>query len=146
MAEPRTQRYWDDIQEGEALPTLDYPLTMTQMVLFISGAQAWSPIHHDSEDARRRGWPDIFPGGMSIQACFSRLIMDFAGEDGWLKKFGIKFRKMNHPGTTMHVTGKVTRKYVEHGEHLVDLDVWAETDRDGVTAPATATVRLPVRA
>jgi hypothetical protein len=50
---------------------------------------------------------------------------------------------MNHLGATMTVRGKVVRKYVADGEHLLDLDVWIETDQYGVTAPASATVMLP---
>lgn len=141
----RIQRYWEDVREGDEVPSISYDLTMTQLILFVSATQAWSPIHHDVEEARRRGWPDIFPGGMSIQACFSRLLMDYVGEAGWLKKFRISFRKPHHPGTTLRLKGKVIRKYVENGEHLLDLDVWAETDRDGLTAPASAVVRLPSR-
>ncbi len=142
---PRPQRYWDDVAEGDQLPPLTYPLTMRQMVLFVSATQAWSPIHHDREEVQRRGWPDIFPGGMSLQACCSRLLMDFVGEEGWLKRFKIRFRRMNHLGATMTVRGKVVRKYVENGEHLLDLDVWIEADQYGVTAPASATVMLPTR-
>lgn len=145
MADRHPQRYWEDVEEGEDIPEAGYPLTMTQMVLFVSATQAWSPFHHDREETQRRGWPDIFPGGMSIQCCFSRVLMDFVGDDGWLKKFRIEFRRMNHPGTTMFIKGRVMKKYIEDGEHLLDLELWAETARDGMTAPAKATVMLPSR-
>ena len=83
MAAPTGQRYWEDVREGDELPELAYPLTMTQLILFVSGTQAWSPVHHDPEEARRRGWRDILPGGMAIQSCFSRLLMSYVGEAGW---------------------------------------------------------------
>jgi acyl dehydratase len=145
MQTTRPQRYWEDVQEGDELPALHYPLTMLQMVLFVSATQAWSPIHHDREEVRRRGWPDIFPGGMALQSCCSRLLMDYIGEAGWLKRFKIRFRRMNHLGTTMTVRGQVVKKYVQDGEHLLDLELWLETEQYGITAPASATVRLPAR-
>jgi hypothetical protein len=57
----------------------------------------------------------------------------------------MEMRRMNHPQDVMKLTGKVVRKYEETGEHLVDLEVWAENQRVGVTTPCTATVRLPSR-
>ena len=43
--------------------------------------------------------------------------------------------------TTMHLRGRVTRKYVgDDGAHLLDVELWSENDREGVTTPATATV------
>jgi len=41
--------------------------------------------------------------------------------------------------------GRVTARYERDGEALVDLDVWAENEREGVTTPGTATVILPHR-
>jgi hypothetical protein len=41
--------------------------------------------------------------------------------------------------------GRVTAKREEAGECLVDLDVWLENEREGVTTPGTATVVLPKR-
>ena len=52
-------------------------------------------------------------------------------------------RKMNLLGDLMTVKGKVTDKRVEDGDHLVEADVWCETDRQGVTTPCKATVILP---
>jgi hypothetical protein len=43
----------------------------------------------------------------------------------------------------MTIKGKVTRKYVQSPEHLVDLDVWIENDKQGLTTPARCTVILP---
>jgi hypothetical protein len=41
--------------------------------------------------------------------------------------------------------GKVTRKYVENGEHLVDLEVWSENQRGQLHTQGAATVRLLAR-
>ncbi len=47
-------------------------------------------------------------------------------------------------GDEMIVTGKVTKKYEEDGEHRVDLDVTIAT-QDGPVTPCTATLALPAR-
>ncbi len=51
-------------------------------------------------------------------------------------------RRPNLFGDVTWCKGKVTRKYDEAGEHLVDLDVWAENHRGEITAPGKATVAL----
>ena len=52
---------------------------------------------------------------------------------------------MNHPGDTMTMKGKVTRKYVENGDHCVECEVWIENQREGVATPGRAVVILPSR-
>jgi hypothetical protein len=39
--------------------------------------------------------------------------------------------------------GKVTKKYIVDGEHLVDIECWGENQRGEITLPGSATVRLP---
>ena len=54
---------------------------------------------------------------------------------------------MNMSGDTMAVKGKVVgkRRRGEEGTNLVDIELWIENDREGVTTPATALVQLPSR-
>jgi len=41
--------------------------------------------------------------------------------------------------------GCIMRKYVDQGDHLVELEVWVENQRGENTCPGVATVRLPAR-
>ena len=41
-----------------------------------------------------------------------------------------------------YIKGKVTKKYIEDGEHVVDLDIWLEIQGGHVCAAGNATVRL----
>ncbi|MCX6021409.1 MAG: MaoC/PaaZ C-terminal domain-containing protein [Chloroflexi bacterium] len=141
----RVQRYWDDVQEGDEVPGYDLPLTPTQMVLHVSGSQDFNPVHHDVPWAHSSGHPDVFVNTGFMTGCFGRLLTDYVGEGGWVKKFRMEMRRMNHPGDVMKLRGKVTRKYEQGDERLLDLDIWCENDRAGVTTPSAATVRLPLR-
>ncbi len=144
-ATKRTQRYWDDVSEGDELPGYSLALTPTRIVLQVSGSQDWNPLHHDPEHARSAGHPDIFVNTGFTTACYGRLLSDYAGERGWVKKLSMQMRRMNHPGDLMSMKGKVVRKYRQGDERLVDLEVWVENARIGVTSPGAATVRLPAR-
>src|SRR5688500_12284268 len=112
----RTQRHWDDVNEGDEVPGFDLPLTYTQMVLHVSGSQDFNPAHHDPDWARDSGHPDVFVNTGFMTGSFGRLLSSFAGEDGWVKKFHMEMRRMNHPGDTMKLRGKVVKKYTEGDE------------------------------
>ena len=47
-------------------------------------------------------------------------------------------------GDDMIMTGRVVRRYVEQGEHRVDLEIVIATQAGPVT-PCTATLALPTR-
>lgn len=142
----REQVYWEDVEIGQEIPTsYSLKLNMTRICMQVSGTQDYYPVHHDRDFARSQGVPDMFMNTGFLTAAVGRLITDWIGLDGMLKKFRIEMRKMNLFGETMTVKGKVTDKRIENGEHCVDADVWCETDRMGVTTPCKATIVLPVR-
>ena len=141
----RQQVYWDDVEVGTEIPGYSLELDPTRIVLQVSGSQDFYPVHHDLAFATGGGHPDIFVNTGFMQGCFNRLICDWIGDEGWLKKFRMEMRRMNRPGDTMTLKGKVARKYVEGDEHLVECELWAENEREGVTTPSFALVSLPTR-
>lgn len=143
--EAPTQRFWDDLREGDAIPGFELALTETRIAQQVSGSQDFYPVHHDREFARAGGHPDIFVNTSFTRATLSRALTDFAGAGGWVRKLSYQMRRMNRPGDTMRVRGTVMRLYVSDGEHCADIELWIENDREGVTTPATATVTLPLR-
>jgi hypothetical protein len=55
-------------------------------------------------------------------------------------------RRMNMNGDTIRVKGRVAAvREVEGADNEVDIELWIENDREGVTTPASATVSLPSR-
>ncbi len=138
------QRYWDDIQEGEELKGFTLELTMTRMVLQISGTQDFYPIHHDPAFARAAGHADIFINTAFIRGCLCRLLTDWMGRAGFLKALGFQMRRPNLVGETIAVRGRVKKK---QSDGRVELEVWIESAGDAaVTVPGSATVVLPSRA
>ena len=71
------------------------------------------------------------------------LLTNWMGDDGLLKKLYVELRLPNFYGDTTWVKGRVTRKYVEGGEHLVDIECWGENQRGEITMPGHATIILP---
>lgn len=140
-----SQRYWEDVREGEALPGFALGLTMTRMVQQVSGTQDFYPVHYDRDFARSGGHPDIFVNTAFTRAALCRLLTDWVGAEGFVKRLGFQMRRYHLLGDTMHVRGKVVKRYREDGRGCVDLEIWAENAREGIATPGTATVHLPLR-
>jgi acyl dehydratase len=142
----REQRYWDDVNEGDAIEGYDLIVTETKVAEQVSGSQDFYPVHHDRDFARAGGHADIFLNTGFTRAALSRLLTDYAGVDGWVRRLTYEMRRMNRPGDTLRLRGAVTRKYLaEDGAHLVDINLWIENDREGTATTASATVMLPAR-
>jgi acyl dehydratase len=140
-----SQRYWEDVKDGETLPGFALELTMSRMVQQVSGTQDFYPVHHDRDFARSGGHPDIFVNTAFTRGALCRLLTDWVGPTGFVKRLGFQMRRYHLLGDTMHVRGKVVKKYREAGAGAVDLEIWAENAREGIATPGTATVHLPRR-
>ena len=140
-----SQQYWEDVREGEMIPGFALELTMTRMAQQVSGTQDFYPVHHDREFARSGGHPDIFVNTAFTRAALCRLLTDWVGPEGFVKRLGFQMRRYHLLGDTMQVSGKVVRKHRQDGIGAVDLEVWAENAREGIATPGNATVHLPFR-
>jgi acyl dehydratase len=134
-----------DAAGGETLAGFSLPLTMTRMVLQVSGTQDFYPVHHDREFARAGGHADVFLNTGFIRAALSRLLTDWMGDAGFLARLGFQMRRPHLLGDTITVRGRVTAHRAEGAQAVADLDVWIENPRDGVATPGRATVHLSPR-
>ena len=141
----REQRYWEDMVVGEELKGFSLDITPRRLFLQVSGSQDWYPVHFDASFARKAGHADVFVNTGFLQAALLRVITDWMGDEGFLKRLRFEMRRQQRPGDTMVCRGKVGATYERDGEGCVELEVWAENEREGVTTPGTATVILPRR-
>ena len=141
----RPQPYWEDIEVGQELPGFSLDITQKRLFLQISGSQDWYPLHFDPAFARKAGHQELFMNTGFIQAALVRVVTDWMGEEGFLRKLRFEMRRQQRPGDTMVCRGTVTAKYERDGEGWLELDVWAENEREGITTPGNAIVILPRR-
>lgn len=98
-----------------------------------------------------KGHANIFTGGAAVSFYFqiegllSRMVCNWMGDDGFLKKLDDRVPILPIVGDVLCNRGKVTKKYVEGDEHLVDLDVWTDHLDGERFLTGSATVRLPSR-
>ncbi len=164
-------RYWDDVKVGDELPALgkgpiDASDICTEMVFWmnIGFAIKWAvmrgelqqhPVdvetggyryrrdwHIDEAFAKQMGMPYGFMDGAHLEMILTHVITDWMGDDGFVKLLDYQVRRSNFIGEIDWLKGKVIKKYVENGEHLVDLDVWIENQDKLQIIKGLSTVKL----
>ena len=103
-------------------------------------------VHWDPAYARRTGNPTTFDYGRMRETWLIHACTDWMGDDAWLWKLRVEFRKFNYVGDVQWVEGEVVRHYLAEGERpAVDLELRTRNQRDEITSPGSATVLLPSR-
>ena len=137
--------FWDDVQEDQELPTLVKHPTTRQLVRYAGASGDFYEIHYDKDFAVSTGLEGVIVHGALKNAFLGQVVTDWIGESGALKRLTVSYRGMDVPGDTLTCRGRVARKYVKDGEHLVDCDLWLENEKQEKTTPGSATVALPTR-
>ena len=65
------------------------------------------------------------------------------GDDGFLRSATCKIRRHNPDGDMLFINGKVTRKFVEDGRHLVEIEQEAHNQDDELSVLGAGVVELP---
>ena len=103
--------------------------------------------HYDWDTAKSRGLPAPFDVGCMRAVMTSHLLSNWMGDDGFIRRVDVQFRKPNFWGDTQWFNGEVVNKYkdkvgdVEYG--AVDIRIVATNQIGEVTTPGMATIYLP---
>ncbi|MBM2825231.1 MAG: acyl dehydratase [Dehalococcoidales bacterium] len=155
-------RYWEDVKEGDELATLKKgTYTVSELYhwsFFVSQERRSTRAHLEEEGSadlsgggrvdtehalKRRNMPGTFDIGPQRVCWLAQSVTDWMGDDATLKKIQISIRHPNVVGDTNTVRGKVVKKYIKDGEHLVDVEVGNENQAGLATASGFSTVALP---
>jgi hypothetical protein len=159
--------YWEDVKEGAEMPMVwEGPLQITDVPMGGMGAFAcgWAGVskeldralidpetgeyqggvvwHYNDAMAQVAGLPRAQGFGGQSQSGLAHLVCNWMGDDGWVKRFDAQMRGVRLYGDMMYIRGNVGRKYIEDGEHVVDLDFRGETQDGVLIAKGSATVKL----
>lgn len=137
--------YWDDVRVGQELPEQARTVDAT---LIISGA-IWAshdfmPVHHDPKFAQEKGAPNIFMNILTTNGLVGTYLGNWTGPEGELKKLSISLAVPNFAGDEMRMNGKVTKKYKEGKQRLVEVTVVGE-NRMGPHVTGAAVIALPTK-
>ena len=166
-------RYWDDVQEAEALPTIVRgPLTSEEVIQFVGATspslgfkqflrfrqrhpdaafldeetgswESWEASLLRDDVAQRFGFPFAHDAGIDRISWLSNMLTNWMGDHGFLKALDVTLTLPNVYGDATWCLGRVARKFRQDQEHLVELEVWCSNQRAQQTAHGRATVLLP---
>ena len=99
--------------------------------------------HYEDKMAWEMGMPYAFADGYQNEMVLSHVITNWMGDDGFIKKLAVRDAVLMFHGDVTRIMGKVTKKYVENDEHLVDVEMRSENLDGSLTFnTGVATVRL----
>jgi acyl dehydratase len=138
------QRAWHDVDEGEELDSVAFPLTIYRLVVAAGANRDFNAIHHNREWARSTGAPDMYANSVFLLGMWERCVREFIGLAGSICEVsGFRMRSFNTVGDTVVVRGRVEKKWLESSAGYVALAVWSENSQGVSVGPGTITVTLP---
>jgi acyl dehydratase len=141
-----TQRYWEDIAEGDEVPAVSFPLSVYRLVVEAGANRDFNSIHHNTEYAQKTGAPEMYANNIFLQGMWERTVREFIGLAGVMKSLaGFRMKIFNTVGETVITGGRVRRKWLEGGEALAELEIWSENSKGISVGPGTIIVALPRR-
>ena len=137
------QLYYEDVQEGMDLPTVEETPTTRTLVQWAGASGDYFELHYDKDFAQSMGFPGPIVHGRLEAAFLTKMLTNWIGEKGELKKMSVQYRGNALPGQPLKMGGKVTKKSVEGGENLVECQIWVENPEGRQITPGSAVVALP---
>lgn len=147
LARPREQRYFEDVATGMELPpVVKGPITTTHLVRWAAANGNYARIHWDLPFAQlRQGLSNVVVNGSLKNQYLGQLLLDFAGDEGWFKRFYVEHRGMDYPDDVITASGTITGKMERDGFGYLECRVGLRNSRGEETASGQATVVLPKR-
>jgi len=164
--------FWEDVAEGDELtPIVAGPLDATDSLVFMAAIQymaafglkwdiiksdpTWCTVNPETGEynmgdqthvadwiARLRVGANAYGLAAMSEGLLCHMLCNWMGDDGFLKRLECRQRRLNHLGDVSWMKGKVTKKYIDNGEHLVDVEVYCENQVNLIHMDGSATVRL----
>ena len=133
---------FDEVNEGDELPTLNKAPDRAQLVLYCAGSGDFNPLHFDPDFPQARQIGDNIVHGRMKYASLGELVSTWVGHSGWISSVACQYRGMDLRGATFVCKGRVVAKREEGDRKEVDLELWTEDSSGNRTTPGTATVVL----
>ena len=142
---PNETVYWEDVTEGMEIPPFVRKTGLMEWNRFAAANEEHFEYHMDHVAGKAMGFPNAIGMGNLRFAYLHNLLEDGAGEQGRVEVVGCQYRGMNEEHDTLTCWGQVVRKFVENGEHLVELHIGVRNQKGEETAPGRGVVVLPSR-
>ena len=122
--------YFDDVQVGDALPTVvNEPLTQIQFVRYSGASGDFNPIHTVEQAGIEAGNNGVIAHGMLIAGLLGRVVTNWV-EPRQVRKVAVRFTAISRAGDMITCRGQVAEKFETDGEPRVRGEIEA-VDQNG---------------
>jgi len=137
------QLFFEDVNVDTEIPSSVNRVDLLQLIRY--SAATWNSflLHIDKEFAQKQGFRDANIPAPLYGAFLARMMTNWIGNQGRLKKLGYRITVMGFPGDTLICRGRVVKKYQEADENLIYCDICIENQDKIKVVQASATVSLP---
>jgi acyl dehydratase len=125
---PPVDRHWEDVSEGDAMPGLLMPITVTRCAFMASASRDFAPQHHNTWYCHHKSHVrEMFLGTHFNLGMLSRFMTDYGGPASTVRRIQLQMMRTIGAGEDYRMTGAITRKWEDAGEKLVDMDISIDT-------------------
>jgi acyl dehydratase len=102
-------------------------------------------VHWEEEFALEVGAPGAYDYGPERNSWLTHHLTNWIGDDGFLRQASCKIRRHNPAGDMLFIKGRVKRKFIEDGKHLVEIEQEAHNQDDELSVLGSGVAALPSR-
>ena len=139
--------YFDDIDIGDPIPSREYgPLTIVDTVRWAGLQENTQHLHYDRDHVRKHnGLPTFIASGAYRQALLIRMLTDWIGPRGWLRKINVRHTHSTFEGDMMRFSGQVVERSSDSSDSWITCEVEGRNQEDRQILTGRCTVILPRR-
>lgn len=142
---PPAELHWEDVNEGDQMPDLLMPITVTRCAFMASASRDFAPQHHNTWYCHNKSRVrEMFLGTHFNLGMLSRFMTDYGGPSSTLRRIQLQMMRTIGAGEDYKMTGAITRRWEKDGEKLVDMDIAIDTQL-GPGYRCSGTLALPSR-
>lgn len=141
------QVFFDDIVSGHELPPREYgPLTIVDTVRWAGLQENWQHLHFDRDHVRQHnGLRTFIASGAYRQALLMRMVTDWIGPRGMLRKLSVRHTHSTFEGDTMRFSGRVVEKSSDPSDPWIACEVEGKNQEGRQILTGRCTLIIPPR-
>lgn len=139
--------FFEDVKVGDSLPTAQHgPLTIVDTVRWAGLQENWQHLHYDRDHVREHnGLKTFIASGAYRQALIIRMLTDWIGPRGWLRKINVRHTYSTFEGDTMSFGGRVARKSETSSNPWIECELTGRNQENNDILIGSCTVIVPGR-
>lgn len=140
-----TQLYFEDVELGVDLPCSEHgPLTIVDTVRWAGLQENWQHLHYDRDHVRQHnGLKTFIASGAYRQALLIRMLTDWIGPRGWLRKINVRHTYSSFEGDHMVFSGRVRVKSEDSSDPWIECELTGRNQENREILTGNCTMILP---